>query len=81
MTGLDKHHLPSKVIGISVGRNRERAEEIVTKFYKELCVRFNIVYQNRNTIVLDEYMCEGYQKYNDEIFEISNESIAQYGFA
>src|SRR5699024_8366056 len=37
LAGLDKYNVNAKVIGISVGRSRERAEPIVAKFYKELC--------------------------------------------
>jgi len=81
MAGLDKYNFDStKVIGISVARNRQRAEKVVESFYKELCEVYKIKSTNRQTIVLDDYLCGGYEKYNVAIKEISDNSINKYGF-
>lgn len=81
MAGLDKYGYESaKVIGISVARKRQRAEEVVESFYKELCEVYKIKSTNRQTIVLDDYLCGGYEQYNEAIKEISDSSIKNYGF-
>lgn len=81
MAGLDKCCFEStKVIGISVARKRQRAEEVVESFYKELCEVYSIKSNNRQTIVLDDYLCGGYEQYNEAIKEISDSSIKNYGF-
>lgn len=80
LAGLDKLNLKTKVIGISVGRERQRAEEVVSEFYQELCAHYNIKKTDRSVTVLDDYLCGGYGKYNHEIKKLSLTSLKQYGF-
>jgi D-cysteine desulfhydrase len=80
LAGLDKFEMDSKVIGISVARKSERAQNIVHTFYKELCAKYNILNKGRESIVLDDYLCGGYEKYNEQILAISLNAIKEYGF-
>lgn len=81
LAGLDKYSLDSEVIGVSVGRPKARAEQVVQEFYSELCDNYNIHGGRRRVTVLDEYLCGGYGNYNAEIKELSLNSIKKYGFA
>jgi D-cysteine desulfhydrase len=80
LAGLDKIYWDTKVIGISVGRNSDRAVEIVDGFYKKLCNYYEINCQLKDTTVLDDYLCGGYGKYNDEIKTLSMNSLSTFGF-
>lgn len=80
LAGIDKYKLRTKVIGISVARKKERAEVVVGEFYKKLCQEYNIEYLQNDVIVLDDYLCGGYEKFNPQIKELSNNSIREYGF-
>lgn len=82
LAGLDKYleNIETKVIGISVGRKSEHATKIVGDFYKELCNNYKIEYLDREVVVLDDYLCGGYGKYNDRIKEISCKSVKEFGF-
>ena len=80
MAGLSKKNMPCKVIGISVARNQKSAQEHVSNFYNQLCESFSIQRQHE-TIVLDDYLCGGYEQYNDELKKLSANSICDYGFA
>lgn len=81
MAGLDLYNLNNtKVIGVSVGRKAEQATKIVDDFYKDLCNHYDIVCLSRKAIVLDDYLCGGYGKYNKEIKDLSNQALKKYGF-
>ncbi|MDM1324951.1 1-aminocyclopropane-1-carboxylate deaminase/D-cysteine desulfhydrase [Acinetobacter pseudolwoffii] len=80
MAGLSKRNITSQVIGISVARTKQSAEEHVYNFYNQLCDNFSIE-RRHETIVLDDYLCGGYEEYNDELKKISDDSILDYGFA
>ncbi|UII79918.1 1-aminocyclopropane-1-carboxylate deaminase/D-cysteine desulfhydrase [Flagellimonas sp. CMM7] len=81
MAGLTKHKCDCNVIGVSVARKRLRAEEIVTKFYHELCENQKIEGPfDKEAVVLDDYLFGGYEKYNDDIEKVSQRSIMKYGF-
>jgi len=80
LAGIDKYKLNLQVIGISVARNRQRAEKIVEDFYNDLCREYKIENRHNDIIVLDDYLCGGYGKYNDKIKELSKNSIIDYGF-
>jgi len=80
LAGLDKLNLSAKVIGISVGRARERAEQVVHEFYNELCTHYAIQNSSKEVTVLDNYLCGGYGKYNEEIEDLSLNSLKAYGF-
>lgn len=80
LAGLDKEKMNVEVIGISVGRSRERAENVVEKFYKSLCSYYYIDYSDRNVHVLDDYLCGGYGKYDTNIKTTSLNSLSKYGF-
>lgn len=80
MAGLDKYgFLDTKVIGISVGRKSEQACEIVDNFYKDLCSYHGIKCTNRPTVVLDEYLMGGYGHYNEDLKELSENALKEYG--
>lgn len=80
MAGLDKYGLDdTQVIGISVGRKREAAEKVVSEFYHELCEHYDINCKGRETIVLDDYLMGGYAQYNEELKQLSLDSIKMYG--
>ncbi len=82
MAGLTKNKVKCKVIGISVARERKRAESIVTNSYQELCKHLRVdSFQQKTTTVLDDYLCGGYEKFNNSIKEISNNSISKFGFS
>ncbi|MFA7686560.1 MAG: pyridoxal-phosphate dependent enzyme [Moheibacter sp.] len=81
LAGLDKFGFgKTKVIGISVARKSEQATMIVNAFYKKLCEHYNINCSNRETVVLDDYLCGGYEQYSNELKELSDNSIRDYGF-
>ncbi|WP_180130982.1 1-aminocyclopropane-1-carboxylate deaminase/D-cysteine desulfhydrase [Acinetobacter sp. YH12072] len=79
MAGLSQNNIDCKVIGISVARNQQSAQEHVSTFYNMLCDTFSIQ-RKHEVIVLDEYLCGGYEKYNNELKKISDNSIQNYGF-
>lgn len=79
LAGISKNNLNTKVVGVSVGRNKERAEYVVQEFYNKLCETYSITTRANNVIVEDAYLCGGYEKYNQNIKKISENSIAQYG--
>ena len=78
LAGISKLGIDTKVFGISVGRKKERAENVVNQFYQSLCTEYDITYQKGKVIVDDEFLCGGYQNYNKYIEEISNNSILDY---
>ena len=81
LAGIAKYKLTTKVIGISVGRQKEVAEKNVTDFYKKLCAENNIMETNQIIRVSDTYSCGGYEKFNSCIENIANDSLTNYGFA
>lgn len=81
MAGLAKNKVNCEVIGISVARERKRAEDIVYSSYLELCKHLEIDPGLKKSVtVLDDYLCGGYEKFNQSIKEISNISLPKYGF-
>lgn len=80
LAGIDKYKLHTKVIGISVAREKQRAEKIVENFYKGLCEKNNIEFLQNDVVIADDYLCGGYEKYNVHIKELSENSIKKYGF-
>ncbi|MEQ8217999.1 MAG: pyridoxal-phosphate dependent enzyme [Arenibacter sp.] len=79
LAGISKYQLKTKVIGISVGREKKRSEKIIKEFYSELCNRYSIPENVNNITVADEFLCGGYEKFNVEILQISNNSYTKYG--
>lgn len=80
LAGLDKYNMDTQVIGISVARKKEPAAQVVSEFYDKLCTHYNIKKTGRNVIVSDDYLCGGYEKYNDELMELSQNAIKNHGF-
>lgn len=81
MAGLDKYGFENtEVIGISVARKSTPATEVVSSFYLKLCNHYNIDTSNRKTNVVDDYLCGGYEQYNEELKMISDTAIFNYGF-
>lgn len=81
LAGLDKFGFNStKVVGVSVARKSEPASKIVRDFYESLCKAYKIQFSDNETLVLDDYLCGGYEQYNDELKQISDNSIKNYGF-
>lgn len=80
MAGLDKYDFnDTTVIGISIARTKQNAEAIISKFYKELCLKYNIT-PRQKTIVIDDYLFGGYENFNSGIAELSRNSLKNYGF-
>ncbi len=78
LAGISKCGLDTEVIGISVGRTRERGERAVSEFYNKLCEASDISSTGKVTVD-DRFLCGGYQKFNDAIETISNNSMSEYG--
>ncbi len=81
LAGISKYNLPTQVIGISVGRKKQKAESIVQEFYLDLCEKYGIKKQKQNITVDDSFLCNGYEKYNSCIEKIADDSLVNYGFA
>lgn len=81
LAGISKYNLKTEVFGISVGRKKEKAKLIVENFFFELCDFYGIEKKEQKIIVNDSYLCNGYEKYNDDILKIANDSLMNYGFA
>lgn len=79
LAGISKFDLATKVIGISVGRKKKILEKDIEAFYHELCKEFDISVNDYKFIVEDKFLCFGYEKFNDEIQEITNNSLMNYG--
>lgn len=80
MAGLDKYNFhDTTVIGISIARGRESAEKIISEFYEKVCLQYDIKPQQK-TIVIDDYLCGGYEQYNADISALSQSSLQQFGF-
>ncbi|WP_181899565.1 1-aminocyclopropane-1-carboxylate deaminase/D-cysteine desulfhydrase [Flagellimonas nanhaiensis] len=80
LAGVTRKGLDIKVIGISVGRTTEKAENCIQEFYKELCKTYGIDGKRAKVIVDDSFLCGGYEKYNNQIKQIADDSMANYGF-
>lgn len=80
LAGLNRSHWSTKVVGISVGRSRAKAEEIVTEFYGELCQTHQIHGPQRPVVVLEDYLCGGYGRFDQNIQAVSRQSLQKYGF-
>lgn len=81
LAGLDKYGFDdTKVIGISVGRSREQAENVVCDFYDELCNFYNIRNKSKEVVVIDDYLMGGYGLYNNDLKDFCLNSIRNYGF-
>src|SRR5690606_36980634 len=80
LAGLDKYQIDATVIGISVGRKAELARTIVKDFYVQLCREYRITCKYKSSIVLDQYLCGGYGKFNAEISDLCDNSIKDFGF-
>ena len=78
LAGVSKMRLETKVIGISVGRPKGRAENAVKEFYEKLCETYNITDTGHQIIVDDRFLCGGYQNYNSDISEIVKSSLFKY---
>lgn len=80
MAGLDKYNFNNTtVIGISIARPKKSAEAIISKFYNELCLKYSIQ-PRQQTVVIDDYLFGGYEKFNSGIAELSKNSLKKYGF-
>lgn len=80
LAGLDKYSLKGiKVVGISVAREKSRAESVINEFYRQLSNYYNIDDCHQDIIVDDSYLFGGYNQANDELINFSNNSIKNYG--
>lgn len=78
LAGISKLGIDTHVIGISVGRNKKRAEDVIKELYNALCSKYDIKSQENNIVVEDRFLCGGYQKYNEQIEKIAQNSIVNY---
>ncbi|MBP0902483.1 1-aminocyclopropane-1-carboxylate deaminase/D-cysteine desulfhydrase [Mariniflexile gromovii] len=79
LAGLSKYNVQSKVIGISVGRKKSIIENDIKRFYGKLCDEYQIPKTYNEFVVTDDFLCQGYDKYNPEIKTISENSLTKYG--
>ena len=77
LAGVSKLGLDTKVIGISIGRQKERAEKVLREFYEQLCHSQNIPCTGEVTVD-DRFLCGGYQQYNEGILNTVKNSLAKY---
>lgn len=77
LAGISKLGLDTQVIGISVGRTKERGEAIIGEFYQKLCSTYQIPPLGK-VLLDDRFLCGGYQKFNMEIATLSKNSLANY---
>jgi D-cysteine desulfhydrase len=45
-----------------------------------LCDKYDITNVDTEIIVIDDYLCGGYEKFNEQIKNISDTSLEKYGF-
>ncbi|WP_282918419.1 1-aminocyclopropane-1-carboxylate deaminase/D-cysteine desulfhydrase [Porphyromonas macacae] len=64
--GLIKEQLSTKVIGVSIARNKGRAESVISDFSSLLCKSQNITYQ-KNYEIKDDYLYGGYESYTSKM--------------
>lgn len=81
MAGLDQYGIDAEVIGISVARSKSRAEEVVERFYGELCAHYQIPIKKSTVTVLDDFLFGGYEQYDERLLQLSVNSIKELGFA
>lgn len=79
VAGVNKLNSKSRIVGISVGRQKHRAEKITRALYKALCAMEGILYKPEDIIIEDRYLCGGYEKFNEAIASLSFNSISRYG--
>lgn len=80
MAGLDKFGFDkTKVIGISVARERERGKKIIKEFYNELLMNYNIEGLNRKVIFYDDWLYGGYEKKTEKLESFVDEIARKYG--
>lgn len=80
MAGLDKYSFnKTTVIGISIARQKISAEKIINDFYLKTCTYFNLK-PLQKTVVIDDYLCGGYEHFNAEILQLSQDALRKYGF-
>lgn len=79
LAGVSKHNMDTNVIGISVGRKKEILESEVEIFYNKLCEEYKISKTKNAFKVKDNYLCDGYEKYNTDIRQISENSLIDLG--
>ncbi|GEQ87198.1 D-cysteine desulfhydrase [Patiriisocius marinistellae] len=80
MAGLDNENIDAQVVGISVARDRKRAEQVVSEFYNDLIDFYKITTSNRDVTVLDDYLCGGYELFDTSLKKVSNNSLKNFGF-
>lgn len=78
LCGIAKFKLKTEVVGISVGRQKNHAEKVVSSFVNELSKEYKISNKIGDIIVDDTFLCGGYGKYNADIEEISKNSLINY---
>ncbi|TGV03926.1 1-aminocyclopropane-1-carboxylate deaminase/D-cysteine desulfhydrase [Flavivirga rizhaonensis] len=78
LAGIAKFKFKTKVVGISVGRSKNNAEKVVSKFAKELSENYKISNGIGKTEVDDSFLCGGYGFYNDDIKKLSGNSLIDY---
>lgn len=68
-----------KIIGISVARNREQETNVIKNFCEAYFESENLKLDIGEIDVIDEYLCGGYGKYNDQISVLINDMLVNYG--
>ncbi len=78
LVGIAKQKLKTKVVGISVGREKQYAEKVIKSFSNELVSYYNISNALGKIEVDDTFLCGGYGKHNTDIQKISTNSLAEH---
>ena len=67
-----------EIIGISIARNYERGSKVILDSIKDYCDEYKIDNKINDINFIDDYICGGYGKYNDEIEKVINEMMINY---
>lgn len=81
LAGITKMGVNIEVVGISVGRTSQKAQNTVQEFYQQLCEKYIIDGETANVVVDDSFLCGGYEKYHGQVKQIADDSLMNYGFA
>ncbi len=80
LAGVKNLRLSTKVIGISIGRPKKRAEAAVKSMYIELCEAHEIPWSSEDVKVDDSFLFGGYEKTNSDLDRLVGTSLLNFGF-
>ncbi len=74
--GIKRKGWNTKVIGISVAREKRRGTDAIYEIYSLLCDKYNIEHSKSDIIFLDDYRFGGYSSFNEQLDGFIKETIA-----